>query len=153
MGAIRSSWKSDSLFLRVILFKFILFTMLFPFYAQNKRVNHCSSSRSLQKEWKKPFELLFCSFALKQELFAWKPKSQFPTLLYSHFLKLARMHSITPPYWMYINPKSEKTPEPEPIKKGLALLYQHCSQYCITVIYIFCKIKLISSLHTFYYAL
>ena len=105
------------------------------------------------KEWKKPFELLFCSFALKQELFAWKPKSQFPTLLYSHFLKLARMHSITPPYWMYINPKSEKTPEPEPIKKGLALLYQHCSQYCITVIYIFCKIKLISSLHTLYYAL
>ena len=46
-GAIRSLQKNDSLFLRVIHFKCILFTMLFHFYVQYKRLNHSSSLFSL----------------------------------------------------------------------------------------------------------
>ena len=41
-GAISSLWKSDSLFLRVIHFTFILFTMLFPVLCSKLKIN-CSS--------------------------------------------------------------------------------------------------------------
>ena len=44
--AIRSSWKSDSLLLRVIRFKFVLFAMFFPFLCP-KQINRSSLLFSL----------------------------------------------------------------------------------------------------------
>ena len=79
-GAIHSLWKSDSLFLGVICFTFVLFAMLFPFlcpkqkskllfslfvkddfrsrHSFNKRAATAICSRcSLQKEWRERFTL------------------------------------------------------------------------------------------------